>query len=945
MATHPPQRGLPPPRLTCEDRGMGDGLHAMRGRDQERERLLTAVREANSAGGALVISGEAGIGKSALLSDAAHFAAERGLRNLRVTGVQAETSLPFAGLHLLLHGWLDGPDGMPATHRSALQAAFGISREAAPDRFIIAMATLELLADAAARQPILVVVDDAQWLDRPTADVLAFVARRLEIDPVLMLIAVRDGFEHPFDAIGIEDLHIGPLATGDAERLLEDRAPDMDPSVRSILLREAAGNPLALRELTPLNGERDSLPVLPMQLPLTERLEEAFSGRLVNLSKVERVLLLACAADAGSLLSEALAAAEKAVGETVAVSALDRPVSDGLVHIEQGVVHFRHPLVRSAAYQSAPLSERLAVHAGFAVVLDADADRVAWHQAAATLGSDEHVARVLEETAVRARHRGAIASAMRALERAAELSEQQDARARRVLGAAELAYELGHPSLVERLLASIRGFEIDSVGRGRAARLEELVTLHPFTAARCRRLIDVSKQVQAAGDGDLALEILWLAASRCWWQDPGSEARHAVANATLEMASLDDYRVLSVLAYASPFSHGAAIVKHLARAAERPDPSPKAAFSYGTAAISACAWDLATELLTRNVAELRLTGRLGDLPRVLVQHAMVATRMADWSTALPLIDEARTLGKETRQPVWVAGADAVAALEAAMRGESDRAGLLADRAEQVAAPLGAFVLATIQVARGAAALNAGNPSNAYDALIRMFRDEDPAAHWVMRWWGTADLVESAVQAESTDTILPIVERFEQLAQETPAFWIQTEMHHARTLLASDSKVEQLYKEALARDLRRWPFDRARLLFNLGKRLRRQRRVAECRAPLRTAREAFDAIGARGWSERVIQELRASGETSRSRTPETRDELTPQELQIARLAASGRTNREIGRQLYLSHRTVGTHLYRIFPKLGITSRAHLSSALIAQGANAIEPQPRPSTEHA
>lgn len=906
---------------------MAEASPAIRGREPELRRLRDAVLDASSGGRALLLRGEPGIGKSALLADAAHFGEEHGLRTLRVTGVQAETHVPFAGLHLLIHRLLGGLDKMPATHRGALQAAFGLSEHTAPDRFLIAMATLEVLVDAAARQPILLVVDDAQWLDRSSGDALAFVARRLGIDPMVMLIAARSGLEHPFEALGIEELDIGPLAAADAERLLEDRVPDLEPAMRSTLLREAAGNPLALSELAPLHPDDTRVPMLPAQLPLTERLESAFSGRLENLSRIERVLLLACAADGASALSEALAAASEAVGEEVTVSVLDRAIADGLLRAEQGVVQFQHPLLRSVVYRSAALSDRIAVHAGFARVLEGDPDRGAWHQAAATLAPDEGVAEVLEAAATRARRRGALTLGKAALERAAELSESDDGRTRRVLGAAELAFELGHPTLVEPLLASLRGIEVDAIARGRVARLQELVTRHPYTGSRCRHLIDTSREVQASGDRELALEILWLAGSRCWWQDPGREARNAVADATLEMAGLDDFRVLSVMAYASPFSRGAAIVKHLREAAQRPDPSPKAAFLYGTAAISAGAWDVGTELLSRNIAELRVEGRLGDLPRPLVQHAWVATRMADWGTALPLIDEARKLSDEVRQPVWLAAAESVAALAAAMRDEDDRSAVLADRAEQIAAPLGAsFVLTTIQIARGAAALNAGEPNDAYDALIRPFRDGDPAAHWVMRWWGIGDLVESAVQSGSTASVLPVVEHLEGRAHQTPAFNVQTELHRVRALLAADDEVNRVYDEALTRDLRRWPFDRARLLFNLGKRLRRQRRVAECRAPLRTAREVFDAIGAHGWSERARQELRASGETSRSREPERRDQLTPQELQIAQLAASGRTNREIGRQLYLSHRTVGTHLYRIFPKLGVTSRAQLSAAL-------------------
>ncbi len=348
----------------------------------------------------------------------------------------------------------------------------------------------------------------------------------------------------------------------------------------------------------------------------------------------------------------------------------------------------------------------------------------------------------------------------------------------------------------------------------------------------------------------------------------------------------------------------------------------------GSAALVLGAFDLAAGFPAAAAAGLRAQGRLGHLARVLVLHAWAATHLADWNVALPAAEEAGRLAAETGEPLWAAGAQVVKAVLAAVRGDQEVADALAAAAEQAVPPIGAsFMLAIVQLARGLSALGGGRHAEGYQHLRRMFDPADPAYHPVIRCWAIGELAEAAVHSGHAAAARALLEELEPLAAQTPSPWFHVGMRYARPLLADDQDAEARFQAALSADLTRWPLARARLLLAYGAWLRRQRRVAESRAPLRAAREAFDGLGALPWGERARQELRAAGETSsHRRTPQAWDQLTSQELQIAQMAAGGLSNREIGQQLYLSHRTFGSYLYRVFPKLGITSRSQLRAAL-------------------
>jgi ATP/maltotriose-dependent transcriptional regulator MalT len=354
---------------------------------------------------------------------------------------------------------------------------------------------------------------------------------------------------------------------------------------------------------------------------------------------------------------------------------------------------------------------------------------------------------------------------------------------------------------------------------------------------------------------------------------------------------------------------------------------PEAMHLLGAAALLVGAFDLAAGFLAASAEGLRAQGRLGHLARVLFLWATAAVHLADLDAAIPTADEARRLALETGEPLWAAGALAVQAMLAALHGEFEVAEALAAEAERLSRPIGAsFVLAAIQLARGLAALGNGRHEEAYGHLRRVFDPTDPAAIHSVRFQAIRDLAEAAVHSGYRAEARELLAELELLGEQTPSPSLHVSLRLARPLLAEDADAEALFLAGLDADLHRWPFDRARLQLAYGTWLRRQRRIAESRAPLRAARQTFDALGLIPWGERARQELRASGERSHRQAPEARDQLTPQELQIAQMAAAGLSNREIGQRLYLSHRTVGSHLYRIFPKLGITARSGLRDAL-------------------
>jgi DNA-binding CsgD family transcriptional regulator len=903
------------------------------GREPELALLDQFLARIPDHGASLVLRGDPGIGKTALLSAAAETAGSLGLTVLRTAGAPTETGMAFAGLHQLLRPLLAGLADLPEPHSAALSAALGVTDALAPDPFLIALAALNLLATAAEREPLLLIVDQAEWLDAATMRVLLFVARRLDADRIAILIAARDSPAAPLDGAALPELRLGGLNNQAASELLRVAAPDLGARQRRRVLQVAAGNPLALLEL-PVALRRSATGedgLLSGGLSLTARLERAFAEQASGLPAPTRDLLLLAAADERASVPELLSAASRLSGSEASLAALDQAQAAGLAGLADGSIAFRHPLARSATYQAATADRRRQAHSALAAAITGEPDRRLWHVAAATAGPDETVAGNVELLSVRLARRGAIGPAMAAARRAAALSADAPRRCSRFLRAAELAAEAGEPEMLLQLADEAERLSPDSEQRAR------LTWLRSTFADGARddpgqtgSLIDAAGDAAAAGNSELALHLLFGAAVRCWRSDHGERSAERVADAVERIpVPKTNPRRVATLAMTGPVRRGRDVSERLtAIEASAATLTAQEEYLTGLAARAIGDHDVAARFLGSATAQLRAEGRLGVLVQVLVMRAWVAIAQGNWPSADILVDESDRLAQEAGQSWWQTGSLIARAILCALRGDTGVAERLVDDAEKAALAQGLNDLqCMIAFTRGVIWLGAGRPAEALEHLTRAFDRSDPAFHEAARFMTITYLADAAAQSGQRHVVAPILEELEQLSQHTPSPALQAGLVYARPVLARDDEAERLYEVALKGDhLRQQPFDTARLNLAYGAWLRRQRRVSQSRAPLRKARQTFDALACVPWAERARQELRASGEQSRDRVPGARDQLSAQELQIAQLAAAGLTNPEIAQRLYLSRRTVSSHLYRLFPKLGITSRSQLASAI-------------------
>ena len=912
--------------------GSGPYSSSLSGRDAEVAILDQLVNRIPDRGGALVLRGDPGIGKTALLSVASAVASAKGIPVLHTAGTQSEAGLAFAGLQQLLRPVIDGLDRLPEPQRGALAAALEVSGALAPDPFLIALAALNLLAYAAERRPLLLIADQAEWLDPPTAKALAFIARRLDAEPVAILLAGRDGPASTFDGAGLPQLRLGGLDDMAAAELLDRTTADLAPRLRRRVLQIAAGNPLALLELPAalrLEPGRIDGPSS-ASLSLTSRLERAFAEQASGLPAQTRDLLLVAASDEWASAPELLAAASLISGSEVSLAALGPAETAGLAGIAGGSVVFRHPLVQSAIYTAANAERRREAHVALATAITSEPDRRLWHAAASAAGPDETIAGEVELLAVRLARRGAIGPAVAAARRAAALSADSARRCSRLLKAAELAFEAGEPDLLQLLADEAERLSPDSEQRARLTWLRSTFA----DAARddpgqTRSLIEAAGNAADAGNSDLALHLLFGAAVRCWRSRHEQQARDRVADAVERLAVPKTHpRRIATLAMAGPVRWGPDVSERLA-AIEGSAGTLTAEEEYltGMAARAIGDHDVAATFLGSATAQLRAQGRLGVLVQVLVMRAWVAIAQGNWPSADLLVDESDRLAQEVGQSWWQTGSLIARAILRALRGDIAAAEQMVADADKAAIAQGLSDLnCMIAFTRGVIWLGAGQPAGALEHLTRAFDRTDRAFHEAARFMSVTYLADAASQSGQRHVVAPILDELEQLARRTPSPTLHSGLVYARPVLAQDDEAEQLYDIALKGDLRHQQFDHARLQLAYGAWLRRRRRVSESRAPLRAARQVFDALACVPWGERARQELRASGEQSRDRVPAARDRLSAQELQIAQMAATGMTNPEIAQQLYLSPRTVSSHLYRLFPKLGITSRSQLAGAI-------------------
>jgi DNA-binding CsgD family transcriptional regulator len=908
-------------------------MQALIDRERELEALGQLIDHVSERGAAMLVCGAAGIGKSALLAVVRERARELGMRELYAIGVQSETHLPFAGLHQLLRPILDDAAELPEPQRDALLAAFGMVPAArAPDLFLIGLAVLNLLSAAATRAPQLVVADDVQWLDRSTCEVLAFVARRVESDSILLLCAMRDGFASVFTATNVPELHLEGLDETAAASLLDMHAGALDPAVRRRLLENAAGHPLALIELPKtLRAETygDDMP-LPPWLPLTERLERSFGSRAAELPPATRTLLLIAAADERGVLTEILRAAGMfAAGAPVSEEDLDPAIQAGLIEFDGSSIRFSHPLIRSALYQAESIARRREAHAALAAILADQPDRAIWHRVAALAGRDEQLASDLAAAADRAIRQGAIAVAVTAMERAARLTNDSVRQGAWLLHATWWANEVDF-DLARRLLRDVEHIDLAPQQREEALWLHEVIIEEgrQWTGAtRVRPFVEMAERAFLEGDVDGAVDYLWNIALRCSWSNPDRETRKLVVSVAERLQIPNTHpKLIATLATAAPIERGATVLTRLSRL-PTDGGDAVAAWLYGMAAVAVGAFDRAAQFIGPAIDAMRMRGQLVQVTQGLVIQALATRYTGDWQVAAPAADEAARLAQETGQALWGATAQAIGAAVDGLRGETARAEASASEAEGVIRAFSANpLLALTQTARGAAALTAGRYDVAFEHLWSVCDPSDIAYHPVVRCWAVADVVEAAIHSGHLEQARALAQELESLASQSPFPILLAGLQYVRPLLATDDEAEALFLAGLEADFSDLVLTRERLQLAYGAWLRRHRRIIESRAWLRTARDALDGLGAVPWAERARRELRASGETSHHHEPGARDRLTPQELQIALMAAEGLSNREIGQRLYLSHRTVEFHLYRIFPKLDIASRAELNAAL-------------------
>ncbi|MDN3028572.1 helix-turn-helix transcriptional regulator [Streptomyces sp. S.PB5] len=903
------------------------------GRSSELNQLSDLVqRGIAGTGGALLVRGEAGIGKTALLQAVRDTAVAQGCRVLSALGVQSEASVPFAGLHQLLNPVFPDHVGLlTGRQREALYAAFGMAHSPSPEMFSVGLASLELISGFAEESPVVLLIDDAQWIDGPSSEVLAFLARRLEAERAVMLLAVRDGHDTVFQNAGLPELALPALDEDAATKLLTTHAPGLSPLVRQRLLTEAAGNPLALVELpTTLDDGEVPQTVLPW-LPTTRRLERSFLVRAATLPGRTRALLLIAAADDQGDLAEILRASTLLEGQDIAVDSLEPAVTAGLVELSGHEIRFRHPLIRSAVYHAATPKRRLAAHAALAATLSAHQERRAWHRAAAASGPDDSVALDLEAAAAKALLRGAPGAAAEALRQAALLSSADTHRGRLLLRSAEINFDLGNADLARRQLAEAQSARLETVERLRLTLWAEALNEESwFTPERVRVFADVADQLaDAEKDGAaLALRALWPLSIGCWYGNPSAETRAMVVKTARRLQRSDnDPMVLSVAACADPVEEAAWVIAETTRLPADAVSDPVEQHALGASLTAVWAYDLSWPYLCAAVDGLRRQGRIGLLGEALASQAWAAIPLGKHRLARSAADEARRLSRDTGRTRWAYVADlALAALESE-RGEPDKASSLIQATEAELLSVGAqSILGFAQIARARHAIVNNQHHEAFEQLSRVLDPSDVTYHPFVGYMGMADLIEAAAHLGRDDEAARHLARLDALAERTNAPYLTAMATYARPLVASDDQAEALFQQALeSRLLSSWPFHRARLLLAHGRWLRRRRRVAEARRPLRSALESFEALGIAAFGQAARAELRAAGETVDGPAPDALDRLTPQELQIAKMAATGMTNREIGAQLFISHRTVGQHLRRIFPKLGITSRGQLHLA--------------------
>jgi len=896
------------------------------GRSSELAAVGAFLDQARSDGAALLIFGEPGAGKTALLDAAAEMALAAGTRVLRVAGAEFEAEISFAGLHQALLPLHAEFTSLSRPHQEALNVALGFGTGRTPDRLLVSNAALMMLRRAAAARPVLVAVDDLPWLDRVSAGVLGFVARRLADSSVGFLATSRPGEESFFERVGLPQLDLGPLDGQAAVGLVDARFPGLAARTRQQVLAEARGNPLALLELpTVLDAAQpEALARLPAGVPLSRRLQAMFAARVTALPDRTRHLLLLMALDGTGdprvLRVDGIGPEDLAAAERAGLAYVD--------HLTRRLV-FRHPLIRAAVVELSADDEWLAA-------LHADQpDRQAWHLAEATVVPDEHVAGLLEQAAHRILARGDATGAVAALTRASELSPHRADRSRRLARAAYLgATVTGELDTASHLLDDARRADPDPDGSLEAAIAASYLLLNgDGDVETAHRLLVGAIEHRAASvtsdDGALEealhalLRVCWFGGRAELWRPFDAILARLAPNIP---ASLD----LASKIVADPVRTAASALKKLdAAIADLTDETdPIRIMRIANSCGFVDRYGPCRAALWRVVRDGREGHAVGSAITALILLGFDHFRTGQWDQALQLTDEALRLSEP--HGYRILGAQLNRAVIAACRGEEHRTRDLTDAMLDWAGPRGVRVAQwNVCYARTLAALGRGDYEEAYRQAAAISPAGTFASHVPYATWVMMDLVEAAVRTgRHGDAAVHVTAmRTDDVAKLSPRLALLAA--GAEAIAAPDDQASGLFETALTiAGVDRWPFDLARVQLAYGERLRRIRAPALARVHLAAALETFERLGARPWAAQASSELRATGQTRSRSSMSAHEPLTPQEREIAMLAASGLTNKQVAGRLYLSHRTVGAHLHQVYRKLGITTRAALRDALAA-----------------
>lgn len=907
------------------------------GRALELDVVEALLRRSHEGGAAIVVSGPPGIGKTSFLDQVEALAAAHGMPVVATAAQESEVSIPYAGLDLLVQPHLAGqraaqPEATAILERSVIE-------QGRPGLGAIAMALVHFLEGLAADRPVLVRVDDVHWLDQPSFDALLFATRRLSDSPIVCVVGVRDTSTRRELAVraGFVDLPIPVLDRSEARELLARNASWLGAGDARTVLEQAGGNPLAIVELPRAILRTSRSRLTSSRAPLTARLEDAFAERHAALPGPARDLLLVAASSDRDDLVETLAAVTRLPGwgDTRPEDALATAQEAGLVVVRDGRIVFEHPLVRSAIYQRAGVRDRQSAHGALAVVLDSEPARQVWHRASSTTDLDDDLAAALVETARNLRDAGDEATAFAALLQASRTARDPRRRAALSVDAMNEALGLGRTELVQEILATIDSELLDELDRNRLAWLREITRNGTFSGAvRATALAVIARRIADAGDKQRALDALHLHSLRMFFANPTLEDRLAVTEAAEYVAEdmTEDVRLVTVQALVTPIERAEVVAAHLERLrAMDVVGSSSLLFGLGMSATAVGDYPGAVPRLLGVAEDFRRQGRIGLLAQALAAAAWADVHLGPSLRAQTTADEAMRLAHELGQPLWEVTAQLACATVLGRRGEIGAAEALVTSAERVLHEHGAApMLALSQYARATICMTAGRYGEAVDQLTRIFEPTDECFHLYYRSHVAADLIEAAAHSGRIDDITSHLDTLRDYQRRTASKLLTAGLVYGSPYLAEDD-VEEHYRTAID-SLRSWPLLLARTQLGYGMWLRRHRRLPEARQRLRIAAGALQSLGAFALADRAREELRASGESRGVVSIVPWEALTAHELQIARLAADGFTNRQIGDRMLLSHRTVSTHLYKVFPKLGISSRGQLAAALNGAGAD-------------